>query len=199
MTQIKWYSSSAAGSGSDSMVVVVTAVVTGAGAADFLCHPIPVTFPHVVLDPSSLVHLHIVWRLPCCTVFAALAICLCVAGCVPQGGVQGVSRLFTLNNISIKMDCHDLILSYGGHRFCHKFIALSLPCTVTFVDKEEGQLSMAFVIPKNFLAPSLLNMFGSPFGEEGQPRCGIQMRVHDQYRLAQSRSAKQKSKRKALQ
>ena len=31
------------------------------------------------------------------------------------------------------------------------------------------------------------------------PRYGIRMRVHDRYRHAQSRSAKQKSKRKALQ
>ena len=31
------------------------------------------------------------------------------------------------------------------------------------------------------------------------PRYGIRMRVHDRYRQAQSRSAKQRSKRKALQ
>ena len=38
----------------------------------------------------------------------------------------------------MKMDCHEVILSSCGHRFCHKFIALSLPCTATFVAKEQG-------------------------------------------------------------
>ena len=30
-------------------------------------------------------------------------------------------------HVSVKMDCHELILSSCGHRFCHKCIALSLP------------------------------------------------------------------------
>ena len=38
---------------------------------------------------------------------------------------------------------------------------------------------------------------GAPFPDP--PRYGIRMRVHDRYRQAQSRSAKQKSRRKALQ
>ena len=42
------------------------------------------------------------------------------------------------------------MLSYCGHRFCHKFIALSLPCTVTFVDKEEGRQIMDFCYAKSF-------------------------------------------------
>ena len=46
--------------------------------------------------------------------------------------------------VSMKMDCHEVMLSYCRHRLCHKFIALRLPCTVTFVDKEEGQPSMGF-------------------------------------------------------
>ena len=73
--------------------------------------------------------------------------------CVPHGHVQGVSQLFTLNGISMKRDCHEyfgLILSYCGHRFCHKFIALSLPCIVTLVVKEEGQSSMGFCYAKKF-------------------------------------------------
>ena len=68
--------------------------------------------------------------------------------CFPQGHVQGVSQLFALNSMSLKMDCHKLILSYCGHIFCHKFIALSLPCTVTFVDKQEGEPSMGFCFAK---------------------------------------------------
>ena len=31
--------------------------------------------------------------------------------CVPQCHVQGVSQLFTLNSISMKIDCNELILS----------------------------------------------------------------------------------------
>ena len=44
------------------------------------------------------------------------------------------------------MDYHELNLSSCGHRFYHKCIA----CTVTFVDKEEGQPSMDFCYAKNF-------------------------------------------------
>ena len=44
----------------------------------------------------------------------------------------------------MKIDCHELILSYCGHRFCHKFMALGLPYTMTFVDKEEVQPTMGF-------------------------------------------------------
>ena len=84
--------------------------------------------------------------------------------------IQGVSQLFTSNSISMKMDCHELILPYCGNRLRHKFIALSTPCTVTFVDKEEGQPSMGFWYgKKKFLLPLAPNMFGSPVGkEEGQ-------------------------------
>ena len=91
--------------------------------------------------------------------------------CVPQGHVQGVSQLFTLSSISMKMDCHELILSYCGHRFCHKVIALSSGCTVSFVDKEEGQPSMGFCYAKKiFSVPLSQNMFGGPVGkEDGQP------------------------------
>ena len=46
--------------------------------------------------------------------------------------------------ISMEMDRCEVIRFYGGHGFCHKFIALSLLCTVTFVDREEGQPSMRF-------------------------------------------------------
>ena len=49
----------------------------------------------------------------------------------------------------MKMDCHGLTLSYFGHGFCHKFIALSLHCTVTFVDKEKGPPSTGFCYAKN--------------------------------------------------
>ena len=34
--------------------------------------------------------------------------------------------------VSMKMDCHESILSYCGHGFCHKFIALSLPLHCDF-------------------------------------------------------------------
>ena len=88
-------------------------------------------------EKSSLRHL---WRE--CTV------------CSP-GSCSGCE--FTLNSISMNMDCHELILSCCGHRICYKCIALSLPCTVTFADKEEGQPSMGFCYAKK--NP---NMFGSP-------------------------------------
>ena len=48
------------------------------------------------------------------------------------------------------------------------------------------------------LPPPVLYNVQLPVGQN-HPRYGIRMRVHDRYRQAQSRSAKQKSKRKALQ
>ena len=66
--------------------------------------------------------------------------------------------------------------------------SLSLPCAVTFVDKDEGQPSTGFCYPKNF-------PFGSPFGkEEGQPpplsdpppRSSAPMRAWYPHRVVQS-------------
>ena len=54
----------------------------------------------------------------------------------------------------MKMDCHELIQPYGGHRFCHKFVALDLPCIVIFVDMEGGEPSMGFCYAKKFISGS---------------------------------------------
>ena len=60
------------------------------------------------------------------------------------------------------------MLSYCGHKFCHKFTALSFSCTVTFVDKEEGQPSIGFRYAKKKQSPvpSAPNMFASHVGKE---------------------------------
>ena len=52
--------------------------------------------------------------------------------------------------------------------FATKFVVLSLPCTVTFVDKEEGQPSMRFCYANKFPAPLAPIMF-SPVGKEEPP------------------------------
>ena len=59
----------------------------------------------------------------------------------------GQTRMRTKKNVSRRFDC--------GHRFCHKFSALSLPCTVTFVDKEEGQPNTGFCCAKKRFRPRI--------------------------------------------
>ena len=73
-------------------------------------------------------------------------------------------------HVPIEMDCHELMLSCCGHRVCHKFIPLNLPCTVTFVDKGEGQPSMGFCYAKKLSgAFGAEHVWESCGKEEGQP------------------------------